>query len=246
MLHLLEVPVHRKIHVSANREKKLVLVVGLPQTTITSEKSASSLFVATFFAITSSNFMKTKNWCSKNPSLALNCFGHLVISKPNPSITDCFQNSIYFTVSQSGQTGSEDCLFLDITVPAGLSAQAKKPVMIWIHGGGYYAGTGSSYLGAPITTYADVIIVTINYRLGIMGFLSDGEGLNFSQSWSFKHIVNRARMGQIYDGQVWCSWIKTESGRGKHQILPLLISRITHYHGQFNTDMCIRRVLVMG
>ena len=59
MLHPWEVPVHRKIHVSANREKKLVLVVGLPQTTITSEKSASSLFVATFFAITFSNFMKT-------------------------------------------------------------------------------------------------------------------------------------------------------------------------------------------
>ena len=182
----------------------------------------------------------------EKPIFSIKLFRHLIISKPNPSITDCFQNSIYFTVSQSGPTGSEDCLFLDITVPSGLSAPAKKPVMIWIHGGGYYAGTGSSYLGAPITTYADVIIVTINYRLGIMGFLSDGKGLNFSQSWSFKHIVNRAGMGQIFDGQVWCSWIKTESGRGKHQILPLLISRITHYHGQFNTDMCIRRDLVMG
>ena len=83
---------------------------------------------------------------------------------------------VSLSVGGNQRTGSEDCLFLDITVPSGLNAPARKPVMIWIHGGGYYAGTGSSYLGAPIATYADVIIVTINYRLGIMGFLGDGEG----------------------------------------------------------------------
>ena len=65
---------------------------------------------------------------------------------------------------------------MDITVPGGIDINSSKAVMIWIHGGGYTIGTGSSYLGAPIAVNGDVIVVTFNYRLGIMGFLTDGEG----------------------------------------------------------------------
>ena len=75
-----------------------------------------------------------------------------------------------------GFMGSEDCLFMDITVPGGINPQANRAVMIWIHGGGMTSGTGSDFYGAPLALYGDVIVVTINYRLGIMGFLYDGDG----------------------------------------------------------------------
>jgi carboxylesterase type B len=64
-------------------------------------------------------------------------------------------------------------------VPAGLPTQTKKPVMLWIHGGSYCRGSGSHYIGAPLAVHGDVIVVTINYRLGILGFLTDGQGETF-------------------------------------------------------------------
>ena len=72
--------------------------------------------------------------------------------------------------------GDEDCLFLDITVPGGVDVSTKKPVMVWIHGGGYVYGSKDGYLGATLAKHGDVIVVAINYRLGVLGFLSDGPG----------------------------------------------------------------------
>lgn len=80
--------------------------------------------------------------------------------------------------------GNEDCLFMDISVPGGVERsqlnmmlrRKGKPVMIYIHGGAFMSGTGSTYIGAPLAAYGDVIVVTINYRLGIFGFLFDGPG----------------------------------------------------------------------
>ncbi len=66
---------------------------------------------------------------------------------------------------------SEDCLFLNIWSP---KADAKKrPVMFWIHGGGFISGSGSSdlYDGANLAKKGDVVVVTINYRMGPFGFL---------------------------------------------------------------------------
>ena len=84
------------------------------------------------------------------------------------------------------KNSAEDCLFLDITVPGGVNETNKKPVMVWIHGGGYVAGSKNGYLGAKDTflgatlaKQGDVIIVAINYRLDILGFLSDGPGSCF-------------------------------------------------------------------
>jgi len=79
--------------------------------------------------------------------------------------------------------GSEDCLYLDITVPGGVQIQTLKPVMVWIHGGGFRTGTGSIYLSGPLAVRGDVIVVNINYRLGIFGFLSDGEGTGNLGLW---------------------------------------------------------------
>ena len=68
------------------------------------------------------------------------------------------------------QTQSEDCLFLNIWTPA-LDAQ-RRPVMLWIHGGGLTIGSGSEtyYTGAQLAS-REVVLVTINYRLGALGFL---------------------------------------------------------------------------
>jgi para-nitrobenzyl esterase len=67
---------------------------------------------------------------------------------------------------------SEDCLYLNVWTPAKKPDQ-KLPVMVWIHGGGYIAGSGSSqvYDGQELARQG-VIVVTINYRLGPFGFLA--------------------------------------------------------------------------
>ncbi len=66
---------------------------------------------------------------------------------------------------------SEDCLLLNIWSPA--ADGKKRPVMFWIHGGGFEIGSGSSdlYYGANLAKKGDVVVVTINYRLGPLGFL---------------------------------------------------------------------------
>ena len=65
--------------------------------------------------------------------------------------------------------GNEDCLYLNIWSPPNAS---KRPVMLWIHGGGNTIGHGGSYNGAALATQRDVVIVTINYRLGIFGWFT--------------------------------------------------------------------------
>jgi para-nitrobenzyl esterase len=70
---------------------------------------------------------------------------------------------------------SEDCLFLNIWTP-GLD-DAKRPVYFWIHGGGYYIGTGGekSMDDGILARRGDIVVVSINYRLGALGFLNLNE-----------------------------------------------------------------------
>ena len=70
---------------------------------------------------------------------------------------------------------SEDCLTLNVWAPATPSA-GKLPVMVWIHGGGLMNGSGSvpQYAGDQLAARG-VIVVTINYRLGVLGFLAHPE-----------------------------------------------------------------------
>jgi para-nitrobenzyl esterase len=67
---------------------------------------------------------------------------------------------------------SEDCLFLNVWTPA-LGDGVKRPVMFWCHGGAFIAGSGSSpwYAGANLSRKGDVVVVTINHRLGAFGYL---------------------------------------------------------------------------
>ncbi|XP_032440594.1 putative inactive carboxylesterase 4 [Xiphophorus hellerii] len=70
---------------------------------------------------------------------------------------------------------SEDCLYLNIYSPANKAPDAKLPVMVWIHGGGFVIGSASSFDGSALAAYQDVVVVLIQYRLGVLGFLSTGD-----------------------------------------------------------------------
>lgn len=63
----------------------------------------------------------------------------------------------------------EDCLYLNVQTP---SLSGKRPVLVWIHGGGYRTGQGAVpwYNGASFARLGDIVTVTINYRLGALGF----------------------------------------------------------------------------
>jgi para-nitrobenzyl esterase len=65
---------------------------------------------------------------------------------------------------------SEDCLYLNVFTP---NTTGRRPVLVWIHGGGNISGAGSQrlYNGSELVRRGDIVIVTVNYRLGIFGFL---------------------------------------------------------------------------
>lgn len=67
---------------------------------------------------------------------------------------------------------AEDCLKLNIYIPNDLRSTNNKSVMVWVHGGAFAFGSGGLYDGGMLSLVGDVIVVTINYRLGIFGFLS--------------------------------------------------------------------------
>ncbi|XP_056129170.1 neuroligin-3a isoform X3 [Lampris incognitus] len=96
------------------------------------------------------------------------------------------------------QDQNEDCLYLNIYVPTEDGTHAKKqgedlsdndgdedegifhdtgakPVMVYIHGGSYMEGTGNMIDGSVLASYGNVIVITLNYRVGVLGFLSTGD-----------------------------------------------------------------------
>lgn len=77
--------------------------------------------------------------------------------------------------SKGDTIGEEDCLFLNVYAPnvSGMSDASKSaglPVMFWIHGGGNTSGTSSFYNGSRLADEHQVVVVTINYRLGFLGW----------------------------------------------------------------------------
>ncbi len=75
-------------------------------------------------------------------------------------------------IGAAGSRQSQDCLYLNVWTPA--CDGARRPVMVWIHGGAFILGSGSTrmYAGDRLAHRGDVVVVTINYRLGALGFLS--------------------------------------------------------------------------
>ena len=83
--------------------------------------------------------------------------------------------------SGAGIIGSEDCLYLNLYMP-GIDNH-KRAVVIWVHGGGMTAGSGQGMDGHAFADQDDIITITINYRLGALGFLYLGDlGKEYRQS----------------------------------------------------------------
>ncbi|XP_046976283.1 esterase FE4-like [Vanessa cardui] len=104
-----------------------------------------------------------------------NPFGNAV---PYPKFDDIFEayddSAICPQVEEFGNTivGNLDCLHLNIYVPNKASSRNRLPVLVWIHGGGFTFGFANRYLYGPkFLIQHDVILVTINYRLGPYGFM---------------------------------------------------------------------------
>ncbi len=80
------------------------------------------------------------------------------------------------TGSTEREPESEDCLYLNVWTPA-VNDGGKRPVMFWCHGGGFTMGSGSSgfYRGTNLARKGDVVVVTVNHRLGPLGYLYLGD-----------------------------------------------------------------------
>ncbi|AWM77069.1 carboxylesterase/lipase family protein [Phenylobacterium parvum] len=99
------------------------------------------------------------------------------------------------------RTESEDCLYLDVHAPA---AKGRYPVMVWIHGGAFTTGDASTYADPSPLVSRGVIVVTVQYRLGAMGFLA--------------HPALRASGGSagnygIMDQQAALKWVRANISR---------------------------------
>jgi para-nitrobenzyl esterase len=93
----------------------------------------------------------------------------------------------FFRILGATKTGdaSEDCLYLNVWTRS-VNDGRKRPVMVWFHGGGFDQGTGGSigYDGAGLAEHQDVVVVTVNHRLNVLGYLylSELGGPDFADS----------------------------------------------------------------
>lgn len=68
-----------------------------------------------------------------------------------------------------GSSVGEDCLYLNVFSPA--ADDARRPVLVWVHGGAFTNGSGALYDGRHLAALGDVVVVAVNYRLGVFGFV---------------------------------------------------------------------------
>src|SRR6516164_2309464 len=117
--------------------------------------------------------MKPAGWTGTRDALA---FG--------PTAPQATDNSGTTTAGAPAQQG-EDCLVLNIFTP-GVNDNHKRPVMVWLHGGGFSSGSGSGRIldGTSLARTHDVVVVTLNHRLNVFGFTYVGEamGSEFAES----------------------------------------------------------------
>ncbi|WP_229877868.1 carboxylesterase/lipase family protein [Streptomyces humidus] len=98
-----------------------------------------------------------------------------------------------------GGSTDEDCLRLNVTTPDDTRTAHPRPVVVWLHGGGFTTGAGSSYDAHRMATRGDVVVVTVDYRLGALGFLAHG-GLPGSGTFG------------LADQQAALRWVRAEIG----------------------------------
>ena len=97
---------------------------------------------------------------------------------------------------------SEDCLRLNVWTPS-IDDNKKRPVLFWIHGGGFTAGSSQelpSYHGENLSSKGDVVVVSINHRLNILGFLDLS-----AYGDKYKHTPNNSMLDIV----AALDWVKT-------------------------------------
>ncbi|NNC54300.1 MAG: carboxylesterase family protein, partial [Pseudomonadales bacterium] len=135
------------------------------------------------------------SWQALRPALK---FGQPCVQLPN------------FTIEEKPQApritvGQEDCLTLNVFAPRDvLKRDSALPVMFWIHGGGNTSGASLSYNGGPLVNSQQVVLVTINYRLGLFGYLRhpglrEGQTSKAEQSGNFGTLDIIAALQWVQD-----------------------------------------------
>uniref|UniRef100_A0A3B3ZCF1 Carboxylic ester hydrolase n=1 Tax=Periophthalmus magnuspinnatus TaxID=409849 RepID=A0A3B3ZCF1_9GOBI len=111
---------------------------------------------------------------------------------------------------------SEDCLYLNVYTPEGAAQEDRLPVLFWIHGGGLTVGAGSQYDGSSLAAYENMVIVIIQYRLGLLGFLTGDE--HAQGNWGFLDQLMALRWVQdniqVFGGDPQSVTIAGESAGG--------------------------------
>lgn len=100
---------------------------------------------------------------------------------------------------------TEDCLDVNVYAPKGKAAK-QRPVMVWLHGGGLTAGAGEDIVPDTFARRTGTVVVTVNYRLGAMGFLA-GEGLDGEASDGVSGNYG------LLDQQAALRWVRANIGR---------------------------------
>ena len=144
-------------------------------------------------------------------------------ARPNP-LAHLFTPGAPLTAAQTPPAASEDCLFLNVWT-RGLDDGGKRPVLVWLHGGGFATGSGSSLLydGINLCRRGDVVVVTINHRLGALGYLHLGDMLDerYAASGNAGMLDIVEALGWVRDnverfgGDPGCVTIFGESGGGR-------------------------------
>jgi len=124
---------------------------------------------------------------------------------PNPGQGSIIANAFGHTCVQGRATDSEDCLFLNVYTPSTATAKSKLPVFIWIHGGALVNGAGSDYDPSVMVAGNEIIVVTINYRLGSLGFLA-ASVLAATAPNAFQNVGDAGNYG-FMDQQFAMAWV---------------------------------------
>jgi para-nitrobenzyl esterase len=124
---------------------------------------------------------------------------------PNPGQGSIVAGTPGHTCTQGLATDSEDCLFLNVYTPSTATASSKLPVFIWIHGGALVSGAGSDYDPSVMVAENNIIVVTINYRLGSLGFLA-ASVLAATEPDAFQNVGDAGNYG-LMDQQFAMAWV---------------------------------------
>ncbi|XP_074695802.1 fatty acyl-CoA hydrolase precursor, medium chain isoform X2 [Strix aluco] len=178
----------------------LILTVGVTALVATGQKAGQPEVVTKYGRVRGYQFKVDTAERSVNVFLGLPFakppIGPLRFSEPQPPETwkgvrdatsyppMCLQDKVQGQVFSDSITNrkekvllqvSEDCLYLNVYTPVSTEKKEKLPVFVWIHGGGLVFGAASSYDGSALAAFDNVVVVTIQYRLGIAGYFSTGD-----------------------------------------------------------------------